>query len=53
MVEKESYLESDFGIIAGDVDLRAMQCIKEYLYLFNLYVVRGGNELNTPKFLKL
>ena len=49
-LKKDKYLKSDFEINTADVDSRAMKRIKQYLQNFKVQIIRGGNELKTPKF---
>ena len=49
-LKKDRYLKSDFEIENGNVDSRAMKRIKHYLEHFKTQIIRGGNNLKTPKF---
>ena len=49
-LKKDQFLKTDFVVANGEVDSIAMQRIKSYLSIFKSFVVRGGNNLKTPKF---
>ena len=49
-LKKDKYLKSDFEIQNGNVDSRALSRIKHYLDHFKAQIIRGGNNLKTPKF---
>ena len=49
-LKKDNYLKSDLEIDTGNVDSRAMKRIKHYLEHFKAQIIRGGNNLKTPKF---
>ena len=49
-LKKDNYLKADFEIDNGNVDSRAMKRIKHYLEHFKAQIIRGGNNLKTPKF---
>ena len=49
-LKQESFLKSDFEISGNNIDSRAMNRIKQYLFAFKNKIQRNGNGLKTPKF---
>ena len=49
-LKKDHFLKEDFEVRRRDVDSKASKRIKEYLESFKKNIVRGGNNLKTPKF---
>ena len=49
-LKKDKFLKTDFEVKRRDVDSKALRRIKVYLEAFKQIIVRGGNNLQTPKF---
>lgn len=49
-LKKDDYLKSDLMIDHGNVESRLMYRFKCYYENFKLQIIRGGSNLNTPKF---
>ena len=49
-LKKNRFLKTDFEVKRRDVDSKAQRRIKVYLEAFKQIIVRGGNNLQTPKF---
>ena len=49
-LKKDRFLKTDFEVKRRDVDSKVQRRIKVYLEAFKEIIVRGGNNLQTPKF---